>query len=133
MIVVFLIAACSDKNSNSENTKLDDAKFNYLKESFFKNGDEFIAILSIKYNLSIDLTLKIIDEFTQEDSIHNYLSLSDAKTMEEFEKYKLKIKKHPIEERIITFSNNNNVEKSLIASLLIDYKIWYESQSDETY
>lgn len=134
MIFVFLTASCSDKDSNSEKKKLEDAKFKYLTENIFKNGsDEFIALLSIKYNLNIDLTRKIIDEFIQEDSLHNFLSLSDAKTVEEFEKEKTKMKKPSVEERIKKISTENNVEQSLIASLLIDYKIWYESQHDETY
>jgi hypothetical protein len=101
MIFVFLTASCSDKDSNSEKKKLEDAKFKYLTENIFKNGgDEFIALLSIKYNLNIDLTRKIIDEFIQEDSLHNFLSLSDAKTVEEFEKEKTKMKKPSVEERI---------------------------------
>ncbi len=135
-IAIFAFSAvfCLNKKNNS-NKKLEKAKSEYLLESLLKNGnDEFIELLSIKYNLKIDLTHKIIDEFTQDDSILNLLSsISDAKTVEEFEEVKTKIKKPSVEKRIKIISIENNIEQSLIASLLIDYKIWYESQHDETY
>ena len=81
--------------SDDEKKKLEDAKFKYLAENILKSGnDEFVALLSIKYNMNIDLTRKIIDEFIQKDSLQNYSYLSDAKTAEEFEQLKSKYENH---------------------------------------
>jgi hypothetical protein len=62
-----------------------------------------------------------------------FLSLSETKTVEEFERLKTKFNRPSVEERIRKISVENNIEQSKIASLLIDYKIWYEAQHDETY
>ena len=61
------------EQERNKEMKLALSKFEYL----FKNeSDEFIALLSIKYTLNIDLTHKIIDEFVQKD-----LSISDIETI----------------------------------------------------
>ena len=93
----------------------------------------FISLLSIKYDLNSELTHKIINEFIKEDSLQNFLSISEAKTVEEFERLKTKIDRPSVEERIRKISTETNIEQSTVASLLIDYKIWYEAQNDETY
>jgi hypothetical protein len=119
----------------SRNRKeLEDAKSTYLSELILENGsNEFISLLSIKYDLNPELTRKIIGEFIQEDSLQNILSISKTKTVEELEGLKMKFNRPSIEERIKSFSLKNNVEESKIASLLVDYKIWYEAQPDENF
>jgi hypothetical protein len=119
----------------SRNRKeLEDAKSTYLSELILENGsNEFIFLLSIKYDLNPELTRKIIGEFIQEDSLQNILSISKTKTVEELEGLKMKFNRPSIEERIKSFSLKNNVEESKIASLLVDYKIWYEAQPDENF
>ena len=134
VILALSSASCTDKGESSDKKKLEDAKFKYLIEIILENGsDEFISLLSIKYDLNAELTRKIIDEFIREDSLQNFLSLSETKTVEEFERLKTKFNRPPVGERIRKISIENNVEQSKIASLLIDYKIWYEAQHDETY
>ena len=134
LIFVLLSASCLDKDESSDKKKLEDAKSKYLSELILKNGsNEFISLLSIKYDLNAELTRKIINEFIREDSLQNFLSLSETKTVEEFERLKTKFNKPSVEERIRKISIENNVEQSKIASLLIDYKIWYVAQYDETY
>ena len=128
IIFVLLTASCSNKIDNNEKKKLEDAKSEYLIENLSKNGThEFIVLLSMKYNLTIDLTRKILDEFIPKDPWNNYSLLSDAKTLTEFEQLKSQLEKPSFEERIKQLSIENNLSQSLIASLLIDYKIWYES------
>jgi hypothetical protein len=83
--------------------------------------------------LNAELTRKIINEFRRENSLQHFLSLSKAKTVEEFERLKTKHERPSVEERIRKISAENNLEQSKIASLLIDYKIWYKAQDDETY
>ena len=119
------------EQERNKEMKLALSKFEYL----FKNeSDEFIALLSIKYTLNIDLTHKIIDEFVQKDlSISDIETISDIKSIEGLEKVKNENKKPKVEERIKKISTDNNVEQSLIASLLIDYKIWDEAQHSETH
>jgi len=126
--------SCTNKDESSDKKKLENAKSEYLLETMTKNGsDEFISLLSIKYHLTAELTHKIINEFVQEDSLQKFLSLSETKTVEEFERLKMKFNRPSVEERINKISKENNVEQSIIASLLIDYKIWYEAKHDETY
>ena len=125
-ILVLSSASCADKDESSDKKKLLDAKIQYLSENILKNSsDEFISLLSIKYSLNIDLTHKIINEF-KEDLLQKY-SPYKAKTLEEFEKGKKRLDKPSVEERIKKISTEHNVEQSKIASLLIDYKIWYEA------
>ncbi len=134
LIFVLSCASCSDKGESIDKKKLEHAKSKYLLEIILKNGShEFIPLLSIKYDLNSELTRKIINEFIREDSLQNYLSISEAKTVEEFELLKTKFGRPSVEERIRKISTENNVEQSTIASLLIDYKIWYKAQHDETY
>ncbi len=134
VILALSSAACTDKDESSDKKKLKDAKSKYFTEIILKNGsDEFISLLSIKYDLNAELTRKIINEFSREDSLQNFLSLSKTKTVEEFERLKTKFNRPSIEERIRKISAENNLEQSKIASLLIDYKIWYKAQDDETY
>ncbi|MFC1651352.1 hypothetical protein ACFL2X_07255, partial [Candidatus Latescibacterota bacterium] len=85
----------------------------------------------IKYDLDKELTSKIISEFSRENSSGKLLSILGAKTTEEFERLKQNYEKPSIVERIRIFCTENNVEQSIIASLLIDYNIWYEAQDDE--
>ena len=123
VILALSPASCTDKDESRE---LVEAKIQYMSENIKKNGsDEFISLLSIKYNLNIDLTHKIINEF-KEDLLQKY-SPYKAKTLEEFEKGKKRLDKPSVEERIKKISTEHNVEQSKIASLLIDYKIWYEA------
>ncbi len=134
VILALSSVSCTDKDERIDKKKLEDAKFKYLTEIILKNGsDEFLSLLSIKYDLNAELTRKIINEFTREDSLQNFSSLSETKTVEEFERLKTKFNRPSVEERIIKISVENNVEKSKIASLLIDYMIWYEAQHDKTY
>jgi len=134
VILALSSASCTGKDESGDKKKLEDAKFKYLTEIIVKNGsDEFISLLSIKYDLNTELTRKIINEFIREDSLQNFLSLSETKTVEEFERLKTKFNRPSLEERIRKISVENNVEQSKIASLLIDYKIWYKAQHDETY
>ena len=133
VILALSSASCTDKDESNDKKELLDAKIQYLSENILKNGsDEFISLLSIKYNLNIDLTHKIINEFKRGDLLQKYFPYK-AKTLEEFEKEKKRLDKPSVEERIKKISTENNVEQSKIASLLIDYKIWYEAQHDETY
>jgi len=133
-ILAFSSASCTDKDESGDKKKLANAKSKYLTEIMLKNGsDQFISLLSIKYDLNVELTRKIIKEFIREDSLQNFLSLSETKTVEEFERLKTKINRPSVEEKIRKISVENNVEQSKIASLLIDYKIWYEAQHDEIY
>jgi hypothetical protein len=134
VILAFSSASCTDKDESSDKKKLEDAKSKYLTEIILKDGgDEFISLLSIKYDLNAELTRKIINEFRRENSLQHFLSLSKAKTVEEFERLKTKHERPSVEERIRKISAENNLEQSKIASLLIDYKIWYKAQDDETY
>lgn len=134
LLFIVILALSSASCTGDDKKKLEDAKFKYLTEIILKNGsDEFISLLSIKYDLNTELTRKIINEFIREDSLENFLSLSSTKTVEEFERLKTKFNRPSVEERIRKISVENNVEQSKIASLLIDYKIWYEAQHDETY
>ncbi|MEA3436964.1 MAG: hypothetical protein U9R43_10905 [Thermodesulfobacteriota bacterium] len=134
VILVLSFASCTDKDESSDKKKLESAKSTYLIETISKSGsDEFISLLSIKYDLNTELTHKIINEFSREASWQNFLSLSEAKTVEEFERLKTKFDRPSVEERIRKISTENNVEQSTIASLLIDYKIWYEAHNDGTY
>ncbi len=127
-IFVLLTASCSTKVDNDEKKKLEDAKSEYLIENLSKNGaDEFIVLLSMKYNITIDLTRKILDECIPKDPWNNYSLLSGAKTLTEFEQLKSQFEKSSFEERIKQLSIENHLSQSLIASLLIDYKIWHES------
>ena len=70
--------------------------------------------------LNSELTHKIINEFIKEDSLQNFLSISEAKTVEEFERLKTKIDRPSVEERIRKISTETNIEQSIVASLLID-------------
>lgn len=127
-IIVLLTTSCSNKIDNNEKKKLEDAKSEYLIESLSKNGtDEFIVLLSMKYNLTMELTHKILDKFITKDPWNNYSSLSNAKTVKEFEQLKSQLEHPSFEERIKQMSIEYNLSQSLIASLLIDYNIWYES------
>ena len=77
-----------------------------------KDGsDEFISLLSIKYDLNAELTHKIIDQFTQPNSLQNYLSLSEAKNIEEFERLITKFDRPPVEERIRKISEGSNAKQ----------------------
>ena len=119
VILALSSASCTGKDESGDKKKLEDAKFKYLTEIIVKNGsDEFISLLSIKYDLNTELTRKIINEFI-EDSLQNFLSLSSTKTVEEFERLKTKFNRPSVEERIRKISVENNVEQSKIASLLI--------------
>lgn len=132
VISALLNVSCVNKVENSERKKLEEAKSKYFTEILSKKGDEeFIVLLSIKYNLPVDLTRKILSEFIQKDTLDNFLSLSDIKTVKEFEQLKAKIEKPPIEERIKKLSIENNISQSLIASLLVDYEIWRVSYRHE--
>lgn len=135
-IVVLAIssASCTDKDESSDKKKLIDAKSKYLTETILGNGsDEFISLLSIKYDLNAELARKIIDGFIQKDLLQKVISLSETNTVEEFECLKTKFNRPSVEERIRKISVENNVEQSKIASFLIDYEIWDESHHDETY
>jgi hypothetical protein len=73
VILALSSASCTDKDESSNKKKLEDAKSKYLTEIILKNGsDEFISLLSIKYDLNAELTRKIIDEFIREDSLQNF-------------------------------------------------------------
>lgn len=128
-IVVFALcsASCSGKSESPDKKKLEDAKSKYLLEIMLKDGkDEFISLLAVKYRLNTQLTVKIIDQFTQEDSLQNISSFSQVKTMEELERLKTKFHGPSVEDRIRKISVEKNIEQSVIASLLIDYKIWHD-------
>ncbi len=134
VLLALSFASCSDQDKNSEKKKLESAKSTYLIETISKSGsDELISLLAIKYDLDSELTHKIINEFTKEDSLQNILSISEAKTVEELERLKSKIDRPSVEERIRKISAETNIKQSIVASLLIDYKIWHEAQNDGTY
>lgn len=133
VISALLNVSCANKVENSEREKLSDARSKYIEERLLKKGDEeFIVLLSIKYNLPVDLTRKILSEF-QKHTLDKLLFLSDVKTVEEFEQLKAEMEKPPIEERIKKLSIENNISQSLIASLLVDYEIWRVSYRYERY
>ena len=135
-LVVFALcsASCSGKGENTDKKKLEEAKSKYLLEIVLRNGsDELISLLAVKYRLNMQLTRKIIDQFTGEDSLQKLSSLSKAKTVEELDRLKTRVDRSSVEERIRKISVENNIEQSVIASLLIDYKIWYEAHHDETH
>jgi hypothetical protein len=132
VLLALSFASCLDQDESSEKKKLERAKSTYLVETISKSGsDEFISLLSIKYDLNSELTHKIINEFIREDSLQNFLSISEAETVEELERLKTKFDRPSVEERIRKISTETNIEQSTVASLLIDYKIWYESQNSE--
>lgn len=134
VLLALSFASCTDQDKSSEKKKLESAKSTYLIDMISKSGsDELISLLAIKYDLDSELTYKIINEFTKEDSLQNILSISDAKTLEEFERLKSKIDRPSVEERIRKISTETNIKQSIVASLLIDYKIWHEAQNDGTY
>jgi hypothetical protein len=134
VLLSLLTASCSDQDKSSEKKKLESAKSTYLIETIVNSGsDEFISLLAIKYDLNPELTNKIINEFSKEDSLQKILSVSEAKTAEEFVQLKSKIDRPSTKERIKRISTETNIKQSIVASLLIDYKIWYEAQNDETY
>ena len=135
ILLAFLSFSCSKKTETVESKALEEAKAKYSLGDIFKQeaerSNDIIVLLSIKYELPSDLTQKIINEFSEENAINKYMSILNAKTVEEVEQLASKFKKPPIKDRIIKFSMENNVSQSKIASLLIDYKIWYESQSHD--
>ncbi len=136
LIIVFFVlicVSCSKETNKNEikNTKLEEAKAKYRSEHSRKKNKkrEIVVLLTMKYELPIDLTQKIMSEFLKKDSsLFEAVSLHSAKSVEEIEQLKSKFIKIPINERIVEFSIENNVSQSKIASLIIDYKIWYESQ-----
>ena len=111
VLLALSFASCSDQDESSEKKKLESAKSTYLIETISKSGsEEFISLLSIKYDLNSELTHKIINEFIKEDSLQNFLSISEAKTVEEFERLKTKIDRPSVEERIRKISTEGSVK-----------------------
>lgn len=134
LVLALSSASCKAIGESDEQKKLREAKSNSVTEIFLKDhSDDFCSLLSIKYELSAELTRRIIDDFTREDSLQRFTSLSQAETMEEFELVKTKFTSLSVEERIRGISEEHNIRQSKIASLLIDYNIWHEAQYDETY
>ena len=137
VILSILSASCTDKDESSDKKKFEDAKSTYLRKFILNPGStdaEFISLLSIKYDLNAELTRKIINEFIREDRSRDFLSLLETNTEEEFESLKRKYENRPsVEEGIRKIATETKIEQSTIASLLIDYKIWYEAQHDGTY
>ncbi len=134
VLLVLSFSSCSNQDESGEKKKLKLAKTTYLMETISKSGsDEFISLLSIKYELNSEVTRKIINDFIREDSSQNFLSIFEVKTIEELEQLKTKIDRPSVEERIKKICTETNIDQSTVASLLVDYKIWYEAQNDETY
>lgn len=137
-------ASCRDKADDSEQKKLDRARSAYLIQRILKSEDDIFAVLlSIKYNVRLDVTRRILHEFTEQDWLEGLLAgqglpdaLARAKTLEEFEQSKRDLELSEatrIRDRIEKLSSENNVPDPVVASLLIDYKVWYESRRDEQY
>ncbi len=127
VVCTVLTVSCSNQEHDSKR-RLEEARFDYMVEVSSKNGkDEFVMLLSMKYGLDIDLTNKIIEDFAQEHWRQNASILLEAKTIEEFEQLKAELEETSTEERINKFSDESMIDKSLIAALLIDYKIWHEA------
>jgi len=132
LFIILAVSSASCRNKDETGDKrLEDAKSKYLMEVILRNGsDDFISLLSIKYGLKAELTRKIIDEFNPQDLSQRILTLSKAKTVEEFERLKENFNSPSVEERINNISAETNVDPAKIASLLIDYKIWYDAKPD---
>jgi len=132
-ILALSFASCSYQDENSETKKLESAKLDYFLKTISNNEkDEFISLLSIKYDLNSKLTHKIINEFPG-DAVTNFSTISEAKNVAELERLKTKFARPTVEERIRKISSENNIDQSIVASFLIDYKIWYKAQDAGTY
>ena len=133
LIVIHLFLSCSKMETNRlENKKLADAKMNALM-NLLDGSEDFTTILSIKYKLDTDVVRSIIDECLFEDSSIEIVSILEAETIEQIENKKSNFVSKSIKDRIELLSLEHGVEPPLIASLLIDYQIWSESQNDEAY
>jgi len=133
-ILALSFASCSYQDENSETKKLESAKLDYFSKTISNNEkDEFISLLSIKYDLNSKLTHKIINEFPGDDAVTGFSTISEAKNVAELERLKTKFARPTVEERIRKISSENNIDQSIVASFLIDYKIWYKAQDAGTY
>jgi hypothetical protein len=133
-LLMLSLLSCSNQDESGKKKELELAKSKYLMGTISKSGiDEFISLLCIKYELNSEVTRKIINDFTRENSVQNFLSISETKTIEEFEQLKTNLSRPSVEERINKICTETNIEPSTVASLLIDYEIWYEAQNDGTY
>ena len=131
-IIVIIFISCSNQGKKKEELKI--AKTKFLTEDIFQlENSEFIALLSIKYNLPLDLTKKIVNEFKQKDLFSILTSINEVKSIEELEEFKNSVYIPSINDKINILCDENKVEPSLIASLIIDYRIFDKVNHADAY
>ena len=123
---VLTMTSCSPKKDQGARDKLETAKSLYFFDEYYKDrSDETIALLSIKYGCDLKVTTQIVEELREFDpKLGAALPLWEAKTMQEFEEMKGKLKSISGEDRIERLSEEVDMKPSRIAALLIDYRLW---------
>lgn len=135
MVLVTLllsIPTCSLLFEQEDSAAIDSAKLVVLRDvERFKVSDDIIPLLSIKYSLDPDIANKIIYEFRTNRLTPDILLILEAKTVEDIEMLTPKKDSLSVEDRVQLISKEWDVPPTVIASLIIDYKIWYEVSNAE--
>lgn len=132
IVIVFLVfilcLSCQNKSDQQKNQQLKEI-YELLGESP-KPDSEKVVLLSIKYNIEKTKVENVLDKYL---SRHDpwYLStkeilLGDRKTQEN--EYPQKNKN--FQETIYELSIKYDIPQEKLASLIIDYKIWTESEKE---
>ena len=114
--------------------KIGEKKINEITEQLLerisKPDFEKVALLSVKYNIEATKAENIINEYL---SKHDFFYKLRKKIFDEKEeRHKKEEVKQNFQETISELSVKYNVPREILASVIIDYKIWAECGMNKT-
>ncbi len=129
-ILILVLILCVDCQKKIDQEKEDLMKQIYKSMGESPNPDaEKVILLSFKYNLEEKIIEKVLDEYLSKYD-EWYISIKEALEGKSSTKKKNKTKDN-IQNTITELSSKYDISKDILASLIIDYIIWDNSEEGE--
>ena len=124
---------CQKKSSNDETSN---ETVQSIMTLIGKPDQEKVALLSIKYNLEVEITETILDEYLtindfEYSRVKTMTSSKPDTTSSENPILFMTRSEHKFKESILSISTKYNIRSWTVANLIIDYLIWIECENLE--
>ena len=135
--LVYLCFACHKNENKSENQKKSGELASKMLEHLAKPDQEIVALLALKYNKPLDIVENVVDIYlTDTDFVYKQTkSAFQKKDVKETQKVNeinfelLALDKSAYADTVARISSQFSLEPVIVASILIDYKVWKAAES----
>ena len=135
LLLLIFSLRCNLDTTQKKNDKDNDKYVQKIMDLIVKPDQDKVALLSIKYNLDLELTEKILDEYlTENDFDYNRMkdiSKTNASASDKDPLPFMTRDKYAINKSIIEISNNNDVDVWKVTNIIIEYLKWSDCETIE--